>query len=182
LKRLFCIFFSLLPMILALDVAYTDDTQGYAVAVAFAEWGAAVPAATYAATVSPIAAYEPGAFYKRELPCLIAVLTQVDLGEVDCVVVDGYVTLGAEQRPGLGQHLHAALGGRVPVVGVAKTRFAGVAPQVVPVRRGQSQNPLYITSKGLPVAEAAQLVASMHGEYRFPTLLKLLDDLTKRVA
>jgi deoxyribonuclease V len=169
-------------MILALDVAYTDDTQGYAVAVAFAEWGAAVPAATYAATVSPIAAYEPGAFYKRELPCLLAVLAQVDLSEVSCVVVDGYVTLGAEQRPGLGQHLYEALGSRVPVVGLAKTRFLGVAPLVMPVLRGQSQNPLYVTSVGLPVGEAARLVAGMHGEYRFPTLLKLLDDLTKRVA
>jgi deoxyinosine 3'endonuclease (endonuclease V) len=166
-------------MILALDVAYPDDTQGYPVAVAFTEWGAAVPAATYAATVSPIAAYEPGAFYKRELPCLLAVLTQVDLSEVSCVVVDGYVTLGTEQRPGLGQHLYEALGSRVPVVGVAKTRFLGVAPQVVPVLRGQSQNPLYVTSVGLPVAEAARLVAGMHGEYRFPTLLKLLDDSTK---
>ena len=54
--------------------------------------------------------------------------------------------------------------------------------QVVPVLRGRSQNPLYVTGVGLPVGEAARLVASMHGEYRFPTLLKLLDDLTKRVA
>jgi deoxyribonuclease V len=169
-------------MILALDVAYLGDTQGHAVALAFANWAAAVPAATYTATIAPIAAYEPGAFYKRELPCLLAVLAQVDLGEVSCLVVDGYVTLGAEQRPGLGQHLYEALGGRVPVAGVAKTRFAGVAPQVAPVLRGQSQNPLYITSVGLPLVEAAQLVASMHGEYRFPTLLKLLDDLTKRAT
>jgi deoxyribonuclease V len=167
-------------MILALDVAYTGDAQGYAVALAFTEWEVAVPAATYTATVSPIAAYEPGSFYKRELPCLLAVLAQIDLGQVSCVVVDGYVMLGAEQRPGLGQHLYEALGGRMPVVGVAKTRFAGVAPQVVPVRRGQSQNPLYVTSVGLPVDEAARLVASMHGAHRFPTLLKLLDALTKR--
>ena len=169
-------------MILALDVAYTGDTQGYAVAIAFADWAAAAPVATYAATVSPIVAYEPGAFYKRELPCLLAVLAQVDLGEVSCVVVDGYVTLGAEGRPGLGQHLYEALGYAIPVVGVAKTRFAGVAPQVAPVLRGSSQNPLYVTSAGLPLVEAAQLVASMHGEYRFPTLLKLLDDLTKRAV
>ncbi|RZJ62504.1 MAG: endonuclease V [Hymenobacter sp.] len=168
-------------MNLALDVAYTGDAQGYAVALAFADWTDAVPATTYAATIAPIAAYEPGAFYKRELPCLLAVLTQVDLAAIACIVVDGYVTLGAEQRLGLGQHLYEALGGRVPVVGVAKTKFAGVAPQVVPVRRGQSQNPLYITSIGLPVGEAARLVAGMHGEHRFPTLLKLLDDLTKRV-
>jgi deoxyribonuclease V len=169
-------------MILALDVALGIIGVGYVVAVTFADWDAAAPAATYAATVSPIAAYEPGAFYKRELPCLLAVLAQIDLREVCCVVVDGYVTLGAEQRPGLGQHLYEALGGRVPVVGVAKTRFAGVAPQVAPVRRGQSQNPLYITSAGLPVDEAARLVASMHGAHRFPTLLKLLDDLTKQVS
>jgi deoxyribonuclease V len=169
-------------MILALDVAYSGDAQGYAVALALAEWAAAVPAATYAATVAPIAAYEPGAFYKRELPCLLAVLAQVDLAGISCLVVDGYVTLGAEERPGLGQHLYEALGSQVPVLGVAKTRFLGVAPQVVPVRRGQSQNPLYITSVGLPVGTAADLVTSMHGEYRFPTLLKLLDELTKRVA
>lgn len=165
-------------MLVALDVAYSE-TQGYAVAVAFPTWDAAVVAATYTATVAPIAAYEPGAFYKRELPCLLAVLAQLDLPNINCVVVDGYVTLGAEQRPGLGQHLYEALGGRVPVVGVAKTRFAGVAPQVAPVLRGQSHNPLYVTSVGLPVAEAALLVASMHGDYRFPTLLKHLDDLTK---
>jgi deoxyribonuclease V len=169
-------------MILALDVAYTGDTQGHAVALAFADWGAAIPAAIYTTRIAPIAAYEPGAFYKREMPCLLAVLAQVDLGDVSCVVVDGYVTLGAEERPGLGQHLYEALGAHVPVVGVAKTRFAGVAPQVVPVLRGQSQNPLYVTSVGLPVAEAARLVATMHGEYRFPTLLKLLDDVTKRTA
>jgi len=169
-------------MILALDVAYTGDAQGYAVAIAFAEWTAAAPAATYAATVAPVPPYEPGAFYKRELPCLLAVLAQVELAEVGCVVVDGYVTLRAEERPGLGQHLYEALGGRVPVVGVAKTKFAGVAPQVVAVRRGQSQNPLYITSTGVTVSEAAGWVASMHGEYRFPTLLKYLDDLTRKTA
>jgi deoxyribonuclease V len=169
-------------MILALDVAYTADVQGHAVALAFADWAAAVPTATYTATISPIAAYEPGAFYKRELPCMLAVLAQLDLGEVSCVVVDGYVTLGAEERPGLGQYLYEALGGRVPVMGVAKTRFAGVAAQVAPVLRGQSQNPLYVTSVGLPLADAARLVATMHGEYRFPTLLKLLDDLTKQAT
>jgi deoxyribonuclease V len=169
-------------MILALDVAYIGDTQGYAVALAFADWAAAAPAATYTATVAPIAAYEPGAFYKRELPCLLAVLAQVELAAVSCLVVDGYVTLGTEERPGLGQHLHAALGGRLPIIGVAKTKFAGVAPQVMPVRRGQSLNPLYVTSVGLPVGEAARLVAGMHGAHRFPTLLKLLDDLTKQRA
>lgn len=168
-------------MLIALDVAYRES-QGYAVAVAFPDWASDAVSAVYTATIEPVPAYEPGAFYKRELPCLLAVLAQVDLAEVSCVVVDGYVTLGTESRPGLGQHLHEALGGRVPVVGVAKTRFAGVAPQVVPLLRGQSQSPLYITSVGILAAEAARLVATMHGPYRFPTLLKLLDDLTKQAG
>jgi deoxyribonuclease V len=168
-------------MLVALDVAYTE-TQGYAVAIAFTAWDAAAVAATYTATISPIAAYEPGAFYKRELPCLLAVLSQIDLAGISCLVVDGYVTLGTEGRPGLGQHLYEALGERVPVIGVAKTRFAGVAPQVAPILRGQSTNPLYVTSVGLPLVEAAPLVGSMHGSYRFPTLLKLLDDLTKHAT
>jgi len=167
-------------MLIALDVAYRES-QGYAV-VAFPDWPSDAVSAVYTATIELVPAYEPGAFYKRELPCLLAVLEKIDLAEVSCIVVDGYVTLGTEGRPGLGQHLHEALGGRVPVVGVAKTRFAGVAPQVVPLRRGQSQSPLYITSVGMVAAEAARQVAAMHGPYRFPTLLKLLDDLTKRAG
>ena len=165
-------------MFLALDVAYTA-THGRAIALAFATWDAAAPLATYSATTSPIAAYEPGDFYRRELPCLLAVLEEVDLTAVRCLLVDGYVTLGPEQRPGLGQHLYKAFGCQVPVVGVAKTRFAGVAPQVAPVLRGHSRNPLYVTSAGLPLAEAAAGVAAMHGQHRLPTLLKRLDDLTK---
>lgn len=58
------------------------------------------------------------------------------------------MALGAKSCPGLGQHLYEALGCQVPVVGVAKTHFAGVA---VPVLR--SQNPLYVTSVSLPLAE-----------------------------
>lgn len=165
-------------MLIALDVAYSG-TQGHAVAVAFTDWTTAELLATYSATLDQVLPYEPGAFYQRELPCLLAVLAQVELAAASCLLVDGYVTLGAAGRPGLGQHLHQALGGRLPVVGVAKTRFAGSGPQVALVRRGQSQNPLYVTSVGLPLAEAARLVGGLPGPYRFPTILKHLDDLTK---
>ena len=165
-------------MLVALDVAYFG-TRGHAVAVAFTDWTTAEVTASYSVTLDQVLPYEPGAFYKRELPCLLAVLAQVDLAVVSCLLVDGYVTLGAEARPGLGQYLHLALDRRLPVVGVAKTRFAGVGPQVASVRRGHSQNPLYVTSVGLPLAEAARLVGGLPGPYRFPTVLKHLDDLTK---
>lgn len=166
-------------MLLALDVAYSP-THGYAVGLAFPDWPAAAATGLYQARVSPVAAYEPGAFYRRELPCLLAVLAQVPLAEVDGLIVDGYVSLGAENRPGLGQYLYEALDGRMPVIGVAKTRFAGVAPQVEPVLRGTSRNPLYVSSVGLSVTEAARQVRAMHGPHRLPTLLKQLDDLTKQ--
>lgn len=166
-------------MLLALDVAYSP-THGHAVALAFPHWAAPTAAAVYQAALSPVADYEPGAFYKRELPCLLAVLGQVPLAPVRALLVDGYVSLGAENRPGLGQYLYEALDGQLPVIGVAKTRFASVAPQVEPVLRGASHNPLYVTSVGLPVAEAARHVAAMHGAFRLPTLLKQLDDLTKQ--
>lgn len=38
---------------------------------------------------------------------------------------------------------------------------------------------LYIKSIGMEVAVAAEHIQSMHGEYRFPHLLKLLDKQTK---
>ena len=47
--------------------------------------------------IDKVAPYEPGAFYKRELPCLMRLLDEVDRA-LEAVVVDGYVTLGPDQR------------------------------------------------------------------------------------
>jgi deoxyribonuclease V len=91
------------------------------------------------------------------------------------MVVDGYVWL-ADCVPGLGGHLHAAVGG--VVVGVAKTKFAGCT-SAVPVYRGASRSPLYVTAAGAAAAEAAGWVAGMHGPYRVPTILKRVDVLAR---
>ena len=77
---------------------------------------------------------------------------------------------------GLGAHLHASHG--VTVVGVAKTRFAS-ATDAVSVCRGGSRSPLYVSAAGMAPAEAAKLVAAMHGPYRVPTLLKAVDALAR---
>ena len=45
--------------------------------------------------------------------------------------------------------------------------------------RGESKNPLFITSEGIAVDEAAKLIQSMHGEFRIPTMLKLVDQLSR---
>lgn len=125
------------------------------------------------------AAYQPGAFYERELPYLLEVLARMP--PLDVVIVDAYVWLGPDQ-PGLGKRLHDAHGGIV--IGVAKTRFAGAEAGrgeqgVAEVRRGDSDRPLYVTAIGIDVAEAARQVAEMHGEFRIPTLLKRADSLAR---
>ena len=126
------------------------------------------------------AAYQPGAFYERELPYLLEVLARMP--PLDVIIVDAYVWLGPDQ-PGLGKRLHDALGGG-PIVGVAKTRFAGADAgtgpfAVVDVRRGDSDRPLHVTAMGMDPAEAARLVAGMHGEFRIPTLLRRVDALAR---
>ncbi|QDU20055.1 Endonuclease V [Urbifossiella limnaea] len=154
-----------------MDVDYR--TRGaVAAALWFRGWAAAVAECEAVRPFSEIAAYEPGAFYRRELPCLLGVLA---LGpRPDVVVVDGYVWLGGD-TPGLGGHLHAVHGG--VVVGVAKTRFASAT--AVEVCRGASRSPLYVTAAGVEATVAAGWVAAMHGPYRVPTLLKQVDALAR---
>lgn len=45
--------------------------------------------------------------------------------------------------------------------------------------RGKSNNPIYITSLGMLLKEAANHIQSMAGKYRIPDLLTYLDQQTK---
>jgi deoxyribonuclease V len=156
-----------------LDAAYADAAAGAACAL-FADWDSALPLRMLTTRQAAAADYEPGAFYKREMPLLLAVLGQLkQLPRL--VIVDGYVWLDkAQLQPGLGARLHRALGERVPVIGVAKTAFAGATAGLA-VRRGGSDRPLYVTSAGIDAAEAAHRVQGMAGPHRIPTLLRLVD-------
>ncbi len=116
--------------------------------------------------------YEPGEFYRRELPALRAVLADVD--GLSQLIIDGYVDLDATGRPGLGAHAHAEFG--VPVIGVAKTAFH-TATHAIPVLRGRSARPLYITAIGLPLADAAEQIRTMTGRFRLPDALRRADAL-----
>jgi deoxyribonuclease V len=118
--------------------------------------------------------YRPGAFYERELPPLRAVVTRT--GPLGLLIVDGYVTLDPAGRPGLGHHVHEALG--VPVVGVAKTAFRSAA-HAVEVYRGGSRRPLFVTAAGVAPADAADLVQAMAGPHRMPDALKRVDRLSR---
>jgi deoxyribonuclease V len=162
-------------MIACVDVDYRGD-EAWAACVLLRDWADAESAGEVVEHLTGVAPYEPGQFYRRELPCLLAVLAKA-ADALDAVVVDGYVWL-AEGRPGLGGHLYEALGGKVPIIGVAKTRFASGAAEAVV--RGASRRPLYVTAAGMDLAEAAARVRVMHGTFRIPTLLKKVDQLCRQ--
>lgn len=161
---------------IATDVGY-DDNQGTALAaaVAFESWTSPRAAGTYTTTIQGVAPYVPGQFYKRELPCLLELLDGI--GEpISMVIVDGHVWL-SEGKPGLGHYLYDALGQTIPIVGVAKRPFRQGSAD--PVYRGQSQNPLHVTSIGCNHPTVLDGVRSMHGEFRIPTLFKQVDGLSR---
>ena len=120
-------------------------------------------------------AYVPGEFFRRELPCLLALISKIK-DPLDAIIIDGYVRLS--DRPGLGQHLFEHLLEKVPVIGVAKTRFHDA--EAVEVIRGISKSPLYVSTIGTDADQAAEQIKKMHGPHRIPTLLKRVDQLGRR--
>jgi deoxyribonuclease V len=162
-------------MIACLDVAY-GDAAAYAAGVVFRDWPDATPLEERVVPIVGVHPYQSGQFFRRELPCLLAVLKA--LPAVGVVVVDGYVWLGGTDEPGLGGHLYQALGEHTAVVGVAKTRFRR-SECACEALRGKSTRPLFVTAAGMSPECAAEHVRSMQGPYRIPTLLKRVDDLCR---
>lgn len=161
-------------MILAADVHYAG-AGARAAGVLFADWSDAAAAAERTIDIDNVAAYEPGAFHRRELPCLSALLGTLEA--LPACIVDGHVWLDGAGRPGLGAHLWETLQRRVAVVGVAKTRFVDTPAEAEVVRGGA--RPLYVTAAGLDPAQARAAVARMHGAHRLPELLKRADRLAR---
>jgi deoxyribonuclease V len=161
-------------LIAAFDVHYIGDGSASAAAVLFTDYGDREPAAEFTQLLSGAAEYIPGEFYRRELPCILAVLQQIK-GPLDEIIIDGYVMLA--NRAGLGMHLFNHLNGRVPVIGVAKSRFKDA--YAAEVFRGRSERPLYITAAGMKLKKASEQIREMHGDYRIPTMLRVVDLLAR---
>ena len=168
-------------MIACIDVAYDDTdpagTRATAACVVMPGWSSARPTAEYVRVVSGVAAYVPGQFYRRELPCVLAVLERV-VEPLQRVVVDGQEILDAAGTYGLGGFLYEALGRRLAIIGVAKTRFRSNTA-AIEVLRGGSARPLFVTALGVDPQAAAAAIAGMHGDHRLPTLLKRVDRLCR---
>lgn len=167
-------------MILAFDTYYFDD-KAKTVCVAFNNWTDGEPVHIYEETISGVAEYEPGAFYKRELPCILSLLESIksEIVDIETIVVDGFVVLDDMNKLGLGGYLYQQLESAIPVIGVAKSGFHGNKKNVEEVLRGESKKPLYISAMGIDLEMAAEHVHSMDGNYRMPTLLQIMDAKTK---
>jgi deoxyribonuclease V len=165
-------------MIAAFDVHYLEDGPASAAAVLFSDYSDSEPVAVYTKFLAaPSADYIPGSFYRRELPCIMALLSQIE-NPLDEMIVDGYVMLG--KRPGLGQRLFEQLDGKIPVIGVAKSKCEGAFG--AKVFRGRSNRPLYVTASGMVQKKAAERIGMMHGPHRIPTQLKGVDLLARENA
>jgi deoxyribonuclease V len=160
-------------MILAVDVHYPADSTATAAGVLFREWHSDTADQVVTHQIGQVAPYQPGFFFERELPCLLDLIAKLD-ARPELVIIDGYVWLGADHRPGLGAHLHAALHDAIPVIGIAKTRFHETPPNTE-VFRGLSSRPLFVTAVGIEADAARNSIRSMHGPHRTPTMLSRVD-------
>jgi len=165
---------------LAIDVHY-EGSAAVAAGILFPTWSSDEIYRTIIKKVSDVAPYEPGSFYKRELPCILKVLEEVT-EKLDVIIIDGFVMLGNhnEESDGLGMHLYNSLNNSIPIIGVAKKAFVDT-PTECEVYRGGSNKPLYITSIGINLVDAKKYISKMHGKHRNPTLLKKVDQLCRGI-
>jgi deoxyribonuclease V len=165
-------------MLLAVDVYYRQH-EAQVAGILFGGWTDAQPLEVVSCCVSAPPEYQPGEFFRRELPCILSLLEIIDF-KLDTIIIDGFVFLDGISTPGLGKHLYDALNAQVPIIGVAKSPFKGISDHFA-LRRGQSLRPLYVTCEGLTLDEAKPKILSMHGDYRIPTLLKLADAASRTI-
>lgn len=167
-------------MIVAFDTYYFEN-KAKTVCLAFENWNDSDKFKVFTEILENINEYIPGEFYKREMPCILSLLQKIDNSNIDAIIVDGFVFLDDNDKLGLGGHLYEALNYNIPVIGVAKSNFATINQHKKELYRGQSKNPLHITSIGMDLDIATENIRRMSGQYRMPTLLKELDKLTKTI-
>ncbi|MCL9807748.1 endonuclease V [Flavobacterium luminosum] len=79
----------------------------------------------------------------------------------------------------MGGYVWELLGKKIPVIGVAKNTFHSNKSTVEALYRGDSNKPLYVSVLGMERAVAVTHLQNMHGDFRIPSILKVLDTITK---
>jgi len=163
-------------MIACVDVDYRDPLA-LAACVVFNSWIDETVLCEKTRLVEGVKSYQSGEFFRRELPCIMAVLKELEK-KPNVIIVDGYVWLNGSGKHGLGAHLFYALDRKIPVIGVAKKPY-GSGNGTTSVFRGESKKPLYITSAGIDPLKAAMCIRTLTGHHRIPNILKRVDRLCR---
>lgn len=165
-------------MKLILDVGYSQNSAK-TVGGTFINWEDAKLKSISSKIMGNVNEYESGKFYKRELPCIIDFLSEVDLKIIDTIIIDGFVYLNDEYEKGLGYYLFEHLNKLIPIVGVAKSNYYKNEKNTIKILRGNSKRPLFISAVGMDLVIAADSIHHMHGTHRIPNLIKEVDINTK---
>ena len=174
-------------ILLALDSYYKDDICNTSLVVFNKDEGVPIYQDTIYTKVT--SKYVPGEFYKRELPGIKKILKKLikehpDIWDsVHAIIVDGYIKLksGDKEWDGLGGHLWNYLiknGQHKIIYGIAKSKFGDCDQISYKILRGTSKNPLYVQTTAAPII-VLHTVKYMYGKYRIPTMLKLVDQLSR---
>ena len=162
----------------ATDVHYVIDFA-YVGIVEFESWDDSRPRSVHRIEIESNESYQPGEFYRRELPPILGALKKVKIEYAD-IVIDGYVHLASPLKWGLGMHLSHAMNDQTNILGIAKSRLP-IASDYIRVYRGKSKRPLYVSSNNYREFEMQDIVSSMHGSYRLPTLIKAVDQVSRGI-
>ena len=176
-------------MILALDSYYKDGICNTSLVV-FVSIKDDVPYYKDTIYTEVTSEYIPGEFYKRELPGIIKIIEKLQKERPDIwkhittIIIDSYIILKSDDKEwgGLGFYLNEflkSIGEKKIIYGVAKSKFGDCEKISKLVYRGKSKNPLYVQST-YKNHTAAGVIHNMYGEYRIPTMLKLVDNLSRK--
>jgi deoxyribonuclease V len=162
-----------------LAMAVHDHGEGgaSAAAVAFDDWGAREPTRTYLTRTGPLDKPVRGQPDLRHLPVLLQLLRDHAL-HPDTIVLDDAVHTDAADTPGLGRHLHDALGGKTAVIGISTKAMPGLTAQYE-VYREEEARPVFVTCAGVDIGAAKVRVRGMSGRKRVPALMKMAVRLAK---
>lgn len=175
-------------MILALDSYYKDDICNTSLVV-FEDVNSDKPLYTDTIYTDITSDYIPGEFYKRELPGIIKILEKLKWQKLDIwnnitlIITDSFITLKNDDNEwdGLGAYLDKYLksnGENKTICGVAKSNFGYSHLISKNVYRGDSSKPLYVQASR-HIKSVSWFIKNMHGKYRIPTMLKLVDQLSR---
>ena len=169
-------------MIIAFDTYYYDG-YSYTVGGIFESW-ASNNASYYVTSKRKCtdAEYDSGELYK--LSCIMQCISMIKLDNIDAIIINGFAWLsddGKELVKGLGAKLFNSIkviyGNEIDVIGISKSKYHVQIPNCLEVTHGiECKVPLYITCSNIEnTNHYSVLVSRMHGDFRIPTILRLID-------